>query len=100
MAALPFLLLAANANATDFTAGVVMTKMNEKERYTFLAGVAEGLAYARYASDGKTTEGMRCVYDWFYKDGTMPKIYSAFERFSDYLPGAVMAAMIEKECPH
>lgn len=75
-----------------------MTKMDEKQRYTFLAGVAEGLAYARYAKEGKGTGGMKCIYEWFYRDGTIPKIYSALERFSDYLPGAVMAAMIEKEC--
>lgn len=88
-----------NAGAQDFTAGIVMEKMDERQRYTFLAGVVEGLAYARYVSDGKQTDGMKCVYEWFYKgDGTVDKVYSAFRRFHDYLPGAVMAAMVEREC--
>jgi hypothetical protein len=42
---------------------------------------------------------MRCVYDWFYeKDGRTQEILDTFKRFSDYLPGAVIAAMVEKEC--
>jgi hypothetical protein len=36
------------ANATDFTARVVMEKMTAEQRYSHLAGVVEGLAYARY----------------------------------------------------
>lgn len=98
--ALPFLLVAADANATDFTAGIVMTKMSAEERNAYLAGVTEGLAYARYMTEGKGTGGMKCIYEWFYKAGTRAKIHDAFDRFPDYLPGAVMAAMIEKECPH
>ena len=99
LAALSFVLLPTGAGATDFTAGVVMEKMDGKERHTYLAGVIEGLAYSRYVKDGKKTEGMKCIYDWFYKkNGTHEKIYSAFRRFNDYLPGAVVAAMVEKEC--
>ena len=96
---MPFLLSPVSASATDFTAGIVMEKMDEKQRYAYLAGVVEGLAYARYVKDGKQTGGMKCVYNWFYEgDRTVEKIYSAFRRFDDYLPGAVMAAMLEKEC--
>lgn len=96
--ALPLAAVPMKVGATDLTAGVVMEKMSAEERNAYLAGVAEGLAYARYLDDGKKTDGMRCIYEWFYKDGTRVKIHDAFERFSDYLPGAVMAAMVEKEC--
>lgn len=97
--ALPLATLPAGAGATDFTAGVVMEKMDTKQRFSFVAGVVEGLAYARYAKDGKQTNGMKCIYDWFYeKDDTTQKIYAAFDRFKDYLPGAVIAALVEKEC--
>ncbi len=76
-----------------------MEKMDAKERTAFLAGVIEGLAYARYTKDGKNTDGMKCIYSWFYeKEGTGAKIYAAFDRFHDYQPGAVLAAMVEKEC--
>lgn len=99
LTAIPFMLVPLHAAAQDFTAGIVMEKMDEKQRYTYLAGVVEGLAYGRYAKDGKKVEGMKCIYEWFYDgDGTVEKIYSAFKRFHDYLPGAVMAAMVEKEC--
>ena len=97
--ATPFMLSPFGANATDFTAGIVVEKMDAKQRYSFVAGIIEGLAYARYAKDGKRTEGMKCVYDFLYeKEGATEKIYAAFDRFKDYLPGAVIAAMVEKEC--
>jgi hypothetical protein len=98
LAVLPLMLFPMNANATDFTAGVVMEKMNEAERFQYLAGVIEGLAYSRYMKDGKKADGMKCIYQWFYKQGTASKIEAAFKRFHDYLPGAVVAAMVEKEC--
>ena len=87
------------ANAEDFTAGVVMTKMDAKERSAYMAGVIEGLAYARYHSDGNKTDGMGCIYRWYYEtDGTIAKIHSAFDAFPDYLSGAVIAAMVGKVC--
>lgn len=97
--ALPLATLPMKADATDFTAGVVMEKMTSEQRSAYLAGVVEGLAYARYAKDGKQTDGMKCIYDWFYeKEDTLQKIHAAFDRFKDYLPGAVIAAMVAKEC--
>lgn len=97
--ALPLAAMPLNAGATDFTAGVVMEKMSSLERAAYLAGVVEGLAYARYVRDGKADQGMKCIYQWFYeKEGTVKKIHAAFDHFKDYLPGAVIAAMVEKEC--
>jgi hypothetical protein len=97
--ALPLAALPMKAAATDFTAGIVMEKMSPVERSAYLAGVIEGLAYARYARDGKADGGMKCIYQWFYeKEGTLKKIHAAFDHFKDYLPGAVIAAMLEKEC--
>ncbi len=96
---MPFILFSLDVGATDFTAGIVMQKMDEKERFNYLAGVVEGLAYARYIKDGKKVDGMKCIYQWFYdKKGTTGKIEAAFRRFNDYLPGAVVAAMADKEC--
>lgn len=97
--ALPLAVLPVKAEATDLTAGVVMEKMTSEQRSSYIAGIIEGLAYARYAKNGKADQGMKCIYQWFYeKDGTLRKIHAAFDRFKDYLPGAVIAAMIEKEC--
>ncbi len=43
--ALTGLIAANDAGAADFTAKTVMEKMDNTERYAFVAGVVEGLAY-------------------------------------------------------
>lgn len=81
------------------TAGVIMEKMPQADRYPFVAGIIEGLAYARYVKDGKKTDGMGCIYDWFYKNkGRIQDIYQAFDRFKEHLPGTIVATMVAKEC--
>ncbi|MBU2527606.1 MAG: hypothetical protein KKC03_13495 [Bacteroidetes bacterium] len=85
--------------AIDFTAKTVMEKMDNTERYAFIAGVVEGLAYARYLNGDKDAEGMKCVYDWFYEgDKTIERIYAAFGEFGDYPPAAVVNALTKKVC--
>lgn len=85
---------------TPMTAGVLMQNMPARERYAFAAGVVDGLAYARFQKDNKQSEGMQCIYDWFYKGTgqTMLRIEQAFENFPDYPPGSVIAVMAKKEC--
>jgi len=97
LAILPVLF--APALAQDMTAGVILDKMNSDQRTGFLAGVVEGLAYARFEREGNEEPGMKCIYRWFYeKEGTMENIHEAFNHFRDYMPGAVIAAMVQKEC--
>lgn len=85
--------------ATDFTAKTVMEKMEAEHRYPYIAGVIEGLAYARYARDGKKTEGMECIYDWFYeKPETLNLIYAAFGQYPEFTPGAIIGALTRKSC--
>lgn len=87
------------ALATDFTAKTVMEKMPAEQRYPYLAGVVEGLAYARYVRDGKQTTGMECIYDWFYKKPeTINLIYAALGKYQDFTPGAVIEALTHKPC--
>lgn len=97
LASLP--LVPAEAQAQDMTAGVIMEKMPSNERYPFVAGIVEGLAYARYARDNKQVAGMGCIYKWFYgKQDRIQDVYQAFNRFKDHTPGAIVAAMVAKEC--
>ena len=93
-------LMVQSVDAEDLSAGFVVTAMPAEERYPYIAGIAEGLAYMRFIADGRTEEpGMRCVYQWFYEeDGTLETILSAFARFPDHLPGAVMGALVERRC--
>lgn len=86
--------------AEKLSAGVVMEKMREGERYSFVAGIVEGLSIARYAQDGKKPDGMNCISDWFYSDPkALDNIYAAFGRFRDYPPGSVVDALARKKCP-
>ncbi len=97
LASLPF--VPSQARAQDMTAGVIMEKMPQNERYPFVAGIVEGLAYARYARDNKQVTGMGCIYKWFYgKQDRILDVYQAFNRFKDHTPGAIVAAMVAKEC--
>lgn len=76
-----------------------MEKMEAKERYAFVAGIVEGLAMARYMSDGKKPEGMKCIYDWFYENPeTIRTVYAAFEKYPDYPPGTVVDVLTRKTC--
>ena len=82
---------------TPMTAGVAHKNMSAREFHAFTAGIAEGLAYARYQRDG--VEGMKCVLEWFYKSGNSARhIDQAFTRFADHYPSNVMAALINRQC--
>lgn len=90
-----------HAQAEQFTAGTVMDRMPHEERAAYVAGVIEGLAYARYAAEDKTTEGMGCIYRWYYDDAgaALGKIEAAFARFREHTPGAIIGALLKKGCP-
>ncbi|MEM7669582.1 MAG: hypothetical protein AAF317_10605 [Pseudomonadota bacterium] len=92
--------LAGSASARDLSAGFVVREMDPALRYPFISGIVEGIAYARFVAEGRSeTPGMACIYQWFYEaEGTAETIYAAFERFPDYLPGAVIGALIERRC--
>lgn len=88
------------AAARDISTNAVLGKMDAKDRYPFIAGIIEGIAYHRYAAFNKDSAGMNCIYDWFY-DGqkTIDVIYVALGKFPDHPPAAVIAALAKKECP-
>ena len=94
------------ALATDFTADVVMEKMDANDRYPYISGIVEGLAYARFQHDNehlegdkKTTVGMKCIYDWFYeKQHALDLIYLAFGKYPTYTPGAIISNLIKQDC--
>lgn len=96
---LPISLAALPVVANDFTAAKVLKGMQAKEQYSYLAGIVEGLAVARYMKDGKKSEGMTCIYDWFYDDKqTLPTILSAFEKYDSYKPGAIIDVLAKQKC--
>ena len=106
-AALSFLGMLSPASATDFNAGTVMEKMDPHEQASYIQGVVEGLAYARYQrdnqhieGDAKTMTGMKCVYAWFYeKPNTLKIVFAAFDKFPSYPPAAIISSLIKQNCP-
>lgn len=76
-----------------------MKDMNAGEKLSYVAGVVEGLAMARYMKDGKKPEGMNCIYGWFYDDKqTVDNIYAAFEKYPTYTPGTIIDVLVKQKC--
>lgn len=96
----------ANDNAgSPMTAGLVMDKMPVRERFSYVAGIVEGLAYARFRKDtaakgGNDVSGMKCIYDWFYTDNTktMDTVEAAFRKYADRYPATLLAVLIKRKC--
>ncbi|MDX8348890.1 hypothetical protein SLH49_12965 [Cognatiyoonia sp. IB215446] len=87
------------AAAQDFTAGKVALEMEAGEQFSFVAGMIEGMAHARLRADGNASDGMACIYAWFYEDeSAYDNILAAFVRFEDRTPGAVLDALIQRRC--
>lgn len=96
----------ANDNkGSPMTAGLVMEKMSAGERYSYVAGVVEGFAHARFLQDTrrhgqKSQSGMNCIYDWFYRSGgkTYLRVEAAFKKYPQHYPATLVAAMLKKRC--
>ncbi len=77
-----------------------MEKMAPQDRVPYISGVVEGLAYARYLRDEKQTAGMKCIFDWYQKGkDTIDVIYTAFGKYPDYPPAAIIDVLSRKACP-
>lgn len=89
------------AQATDLTAGIVMEKMEPKERIGYVSGVIEGLAYARYVKDNPDETGSSCIYDWYYKNSKerwSKSILPTFVKHSDKPVGVILYVLTKREC--
>ena len=87
------------------TAGLLLEKMGGDERFAYINGMVEGMAYSRFRKDtiaagSKTETGLNCIYGWYYSgDGkTHASIEATFRKYPDQMPSVIIAAMIKKEC--
>lgn len=90
---------------TAMTAGTVLDKMSTDERFSYVAGMIDGLAHARLQKDTLAKgvaeqEGMNCIYRWFYQgDGKAHAVVSAaFGKYRDHYPATIIAVLIKREC--
>ena len=72
--------------------------MDSAQLTAYITGIIEGIAYSRYLRDTTNTEAMACVYRFYNSDKMAEDVFHAFERFPDYSPGAVVTALVQKEC--
>lgn len=87
------------AAAKRLTAGAILNEMGAEERFTYLAGVIEGLAHARHLADGEKPDGMRCLFDWYYKTAdNRRKIEAAFARYPDHAAAPILLALTRPTC--
>ena len=88
------------ADARDFNAMAVMEDLPPEQRLQYVAGVIEGLAYARFLRDNKKNRRhevhLRLVF--YEKKDTLSTIYLAFGQYPKYPAGAIVSAMIKQNC--
>lgn len=79
--------------------------MQVRERTSYITGIVEGLAYARFQRDTRASgepnqEGMNCIYNWFYADAMnrLDSIEATFSAYEDQFPAVILSAMIAREC--
>lgn len=81
------------------TAGVILERMNSEERFAYMAGIVEGLAYARRLADGGDRTGEGCLFNWFYRsDATTAKILEAFRRYPQEYAAPIILTLSKRTC--
>ena len=92
--------LFAAKNAEAFTADEVLNQMDEDQRRTYLSGLVDGLAQARWAADNSDQTGWACITDWYYNDlqTAWDSIDQWFERHLDKPAASLLYVLIDREC--
>lgn len=94
-------LMATHGTSEAATAQDVMTKMSPDQRSSYITGVVDGLATARWLADRPDATGTNCIYDWYYRqprDQVWPLITAWFERQPDQQAGILIQVLINREC--
>lgn len=95
------LLTASSAQASDFNADAVLNNLNEEQRSSYMMGLVDGLAYARWLKDKPSEVGMRCIYDWYYQNNAAlwkSTLLPAFETHGDKPVTAILFVLSKRKC--
>ena len=78
-----------------------MEEMTDDQRIGYVSGVIEGLAYARYVKDNPDEVGMKCIYDWYYKNNKerwINTILPTFVKHKDKPIGVILYVLTKRDC--
>ena len=93
--------LAGGKDAAALTAGEVLENMSSEERFHYVSGVVEGLAFARWLADDRDDTGMQCIWDWYLGSDQRERFNAQmdwFEQHPDQQVSTLMYALIREEC--
>lgn len=92
----------AGIDANAQTAGDVLNRMTDDERFAYVTGVIEGLAAARWAAEQPDSSGMACIYDWYFADNDEKRllILTWLENNPEQRVGFLMHVLTQRECPN
>lgn len=86
------------SQAEQLNAGAILNNMSAVERFTYLSGVIEGLAHARFVADGGAT-GRACLHAWFYDTPeSRRKLEAAFARYPNEYAAPIILALTKRQC--
>jgi len=93
-------LLAVGKDAAALTADDVLNKMTGDERFAYVSGLVDGLAYARWLSDKPDETGMQCIHNWYYQGGEERSnlVHQWFSRHLNKPADALLYVFIKREC--
>ncbi|MFT6658547.1 hypothetical protein [Maritalea sp.] len=87
------------AASKNLDAGFVLNKMTSDQQVSYVTGIVDGLAYARWRNGNKDGEGLRCITGWLGgKTDRWPLIDAFFAKHPTRQPAALLYILVSKEC--
>jgi len=98
LSAAALLLLVVHASlAFAITAKDVAEKMSKEERFSYLTGLVDMLAYQAVLAGNRAHA--KCVVDKFYDDKrVLQLVYDSLKRFPDKAPEGIVILIMKDEC--
>lgn len=88
-----------DASAKNLDAGFVVNEMTSDQQVSYVTGIVDGLAYARWRNGNKDSEGLRCITSWLGGEtDRWPLIDAFFAKHPTRQPAALLYILVSKEC--
>jgi hypothetical protein len=95
------LAIAPFGQANALTVAEIRENLSAEEQTHYVAGVVEGLAFARWIADDRDATGMNCIWSWYLGSDTQARFnqqMTMFDRHPDQQVSTLMYALIREEC--